>query len=226
MIRAEIRFKNATFMRALKNNGYKSILQFSKFSGIGYQTLIDYASLRNKVIDLKKRVIIADLLKLDIDVLFDQYDEVVEKNKKIPRKIIKDIPIDKMLSMTNKDVLKLKSDYNTDDIINQESLKIDIKAVLNTLKDREKEFVILHFGLEGEEPLCVEEIGKKYKISRERARQILMVAMRRISHRSRKNSLRQYIRNRKEESRQDGYDYLSKYSRELTNQLKRGEESD
>jgi len=221
MIRTEIKFKNATFIKALEDNGYKSILQFSKVSGIGYQTLIDYASLRNKVIDLKKRVIIADLLKLDIGVLFDQYDEVVEKNKKIPRKITKDIPIDKMLSMTDKDVLKLESDYSTDDIINQESLKIDIKALLNTLKDREKEFIVLHFGLEGKEPLCLEEISKKYKISTQRVRQILNKAMRRLNHRSRKDRLRQYIGNRKEESRQDGQDYFIKYGRELTYQIKK-----
>ena len=41
------------------------------------------------------------------------------------------------------------------------SLKIDIKVLLNTLKDREKEFIVLHFGLEGKEPLCLEEISKK-----------------------------------------------------------------
>ena len=35
MIRAEIKFKNATFMKALEKNGYRSILQFSKTSGIG-----------------------------------------------------------------------------------------------------------------------------------------------------------------------------------------------
>ena len=161
------------------------------------------------------------MLKLDIGVLFDQYDEVVEKNKKIPRKITKDIPIDKMLSMTDKDVLKLESDYSTDDIINQESLKIDIKALLNTLKDREKEFIVLHFGLEGKEPLCLEEISKKYKISTQRVRQILNKAMRRLNHRSRKDRLRQYIGDRKEESRQDGQDYFIKYGRELTYQIKK-----
>ena len=49
--------------------------------------------------------------------------------------------------------------------------------------------------------------------------------MRRLNHRSRKDRLRQYIKNRKEESRQDGQDYLIKYGRELTYQIKRGGEN-
>ena len=46
MIRAEIRFKNSTFISELKRNGYKSIADFARQSEISYSALIDYANLK------------------------------------------------------------------------------------------------------------------------------------------------------------------------------------
>jgi RNA polymerase primary sigma factor len=47
-----------------------------------------------------------------------------------------------------------------------------MKEVFATLKEREQEILSLRFGLENDSPLTLEEIGKRYGLTRERIRQI------------------------------------------------------
>ena len=51
---------------------------------------------------------------------------------------------------------------------------------LDTLKESERKVVILRFGLEGEEPQTLEEIGKVFGLTRERMRQIEGVALNKL----------------------------------------------
>jgi len=74
-----------------------------------------------------------------------------------------------------------------------ESLKVEISKVLYTLKPREAEIISLYFGLEGDRPLTLEEIGEHFKLTRERVRQIKEKALRRLRHRSRLEPLRKYL---------------------------------
>lgn len=48
----------------------------------------------------------------------------------------------------------------------------EISNLLNLLSKKEKEILILRFGLGGEEPLTLEEIGVQFSLTRERIRQI------------------------------------------------------
>jgi len=65
--------------------------------------------------------------------------------------------------------------------------------VLSTLKSREAEIVKLYFGLDGDRPLTLEEIGEYFALTRERVRQIKEKALRRLRHRSRLEPLRKYL---------------------------------
>ena len=73
------------------------------------------------------------------------------------------------------------------------SLREEIDKVLGTLKDREAEIVKLYFGLLGDRPLTLEEIGEYFQLTRERVRQIKEKALRRLRHRSRLEPLRKYL---------------------------------
>lgn len=75
----------------------------------------------------------------------------------------------------------------------QESLRVEIEKVLSTLKPREAEIIRLYFGLDGDRPLTLEEIGEHFKLTRERVRQIKEKALRRLRHRSRLEPLRKYL---------------------------------
>ena len=74
-----------------------------------------------------------------------------------------------------------------------ESLKIEIQRALNTLSPRERDVLKLYYGLEKENPLTLEEIGEKFKLTRERVRQIKEKAIRRLKHASKSKILKSYL---------------------------------
>lgn len=80
-----------------------------------------------------------------------------------------------------------------DSTLMKESLQVEINKVLSTLKDREAEIIKLYFGLDGDRPLTLEEIGEHFQLTRERVRQIKEKALRRLRHRSRLEPLRKYL---------------------------------
>lgn len=73
------------------------------------------------------------------------------------------------------------------------ALSTDMERALDTLTDREKLILTLYFGLSGEDPLTLEDIGKKMKLTRERIRQIKEKAIQRLRHSTRAKYLKGYI---------------------------------
>jgi len=220
MIKAEIRFKNATLMNALENSEYNSIAELSRESEISVHTLYSIASLNHTNISIENQTKLAEMLNCDVYDLFEQYEEVIKQSKDYPKKLTKDIPIDSMLSLSSKEVMQLESDFNTNDIDNKESLEKDMSLSLNELKDREKEVLEMHFGLNGNHPKSLDEISLEFGLTRERTRQIKEKAIRRMRHFSRSNRLKLYVRN-KDIVRSDmghitGGNYASRYGQELT----------
>ncbi len=69
----------------------------------------------------------------------------------------------------------------------------DMAKALGTLSDRECEILTLYFGLKNDEPLTLEEIGKRLNLTRERIRQIKEKAIMRLRHSSRAKYLKGYI---------------------------------
>ena len=74
------------------------------------------------------------------------------------------------------------------------ALSDDMQKALDTLTGREREILSLYFGLEGEEPLTLEEIGKRMNLTRERIRQIKEKAILRLRHSSRSKYLKGYVK--------------------------------
>ena len=65
----------------------------------------------------------------------------------------------------------------------EKSMSNDIRDVIAQLDEREAEIIQLRFGLNGDHPLTLEEVGERFKVTRERVRQIQNIAihkMRRI----------------------------------------------
>lgn len=65
-----------------------------------------------------------------------------------------------------------------------------LKSVLDSLDEREQRIVRLYFGLDGNEPLTLEQIGALMNLTRERIRQIKERAFSKLRHPSRHNDLR------------------------------------
>ena len=73
------------------------------------------------------------------------------------------------------------------------SLKLEIEKALSTLPVREAEVISLYYGINRENPLTLEDIGKIFKLTRERVRQIKEKALTRLRHKSRSKQLRTYF---------------------------------
>lgn len=61
--------------------------------------------------------------------------------------------------------------------LREKSMSEDIVSVLGRLEDREAEIIQLRFGLNGNRPLTLEEVGEHFAITRERVRQIQNIAI-------------------------------------------------
>lgn len=73
-----------------------------------------------------------------------------------------------------------------------ESLKQDIERALNDLTAREAEVIRFYFGISRDQ-LTLEQIGERFRLTRERVRQIKEKAIRKLSHPSRSKALRAYL---------------------------------
>ncbi len=80
-----------------------------------------------------------------------------------------------------------------DDETFEHALSESIEEVLSTLKEREGKILRLYFGLDGQEPMTLEEIGSMLGITRERVRQIKEKSLARLRHVSRARALESFL---------------------------------
>ena len=60
--------------------------------------------------------------------------------------------------------------------------KVALRKLLHTLSDREREVLELRFGLVGDRPLTLDEVGRHFQLTRERIRQIEAKALTKLRH--------------------------------------------
>ena len=58
----------------------------------------------------------------------------------------------------------------------------DLRHLLDYLNPREREILSLRFGLAGDQPLTLDEVGRRYNVTRERVRQIEAKALTKLRH--------------------------------------------
>ena len=75
----------------------------------------------------------------------------------------------------------------------RELLRESIEEVLDSLDEREAKVLSLRFGLLGETPKTLEEVGKIFNVTRERIRQIEAKALRKLRHPSRSEKLKSFL---------------------------------
>ncbi len=91
------------------------------------------------------------------------------------------------------DFLADERTMSPEDYATYEILKDELRSVLDTLTVREKEVLELRFGLFDGSSHTLEEVGKQFKVTRERIRQIEAKALRKLRHPSRAKKLRDFL---------------------------------
>jgi len=120
--------------------------------------------------------------------------EEVENTMRIAgRHVSVDAPLLQGEDNTLLDVLVGSNNITPDSFLMQDSLKQEIARALSTLTDRECEVISDYFGLQGKDPMTLEEIGDKLHLTRERVRQIKEKATRRLRSTSRSKTLKTFL---------------------------------
>ena len=77
--------------------------------------------------------------------------------------------------------------------LNRDSLTLEVERSLSVLAPREADVIKSYFGIGMDNPLTLEEIGEKFKLTRERVRQIKEKAIRRLRQSAYSKILKEYI---------------------------------
>jgi RNA polymerase primary sigma factor len=93
------------------------------------------------------------------------------------------------------DFLEDKSTGSPNDSLLSQDLTSQVEKALATLSPKEKEILRLRFGIGEEGEHTLEEVGKRFAVTRERIRQIEAKALRKLRHPLRGRNLRAFIEN-------------------------------
>ncbi len=72
-------------------------------------------------------------------------------------------------------------------------LRREVEDALDKLTPREKEVIRMRFGLDDGSPRTLEEVGRHFKVTRERIRQIEAKALKKLKHPSKSRKLREFL---------------------------------
>ena len=129
------------------------------------------------------------------EILDMSIEEVKQSLRNAGRHVSMDAPLkDGDDSSSNMyDVLSSSESPSPEQELMHDSLRKEIDRALSTLTAREADVIRLYFGLSGQHPMTLEEIGEKFDLTRERVRQIKEKAIRRLKHTSRSKILKSYL---------------------------------
>jgi len=119
--------------------------------------------------------------------------EVIDTLKISGRHVSMDAPFVQGEDNTLLDVLENDTEDKPDSELMNDSLRREVQRALSTLTPREADVITFYFGLNGEHPMTLEEIGEKFNLTRERVRQIKEKAIRRLRHTTRSKALKPYL---------------------------------
>lgn len=126
--------------------------------------------------------------KMDLPV-----DKIVEIRKISQDPVSLETPVNEEADSRLGDFLEEEKILSPEDYATYEILKDELKNLLLTLTKREAEVLELRFGLFDGTSHTLEEVGKRFGVTRERIRQIEAKALRKLRHPSRAKKLKDFL---------------------------------
>jgi len=120
-------------------------------------------------------------------------EEIAYSLKNSRRPVSVNSPINATANNRIIDILKNHQMSEPDSEVMEDSLKQEVNEILKTLKDREARILQLYYGLNGENPHTLEEVGVVFKLTRERVRQIKEKALTKLQSKKTSKALRIYL---------------------------------
>ena len=202
---------NLGLMRAVFRFDYKKGNKFSTYASWWIRQAITRAIL-DKTRTIRLPVHFLELRSQFFKAFYSLLKELGREPTPIEISKMTDLPMDKILAIleASREPISLETPVGDDDstlgdfLENQESespynavenreLSKRVNDVLSSLTQREEKIVRLRFGIGENAEYTLEEIGKRFNVSRERIRQIEKKALNRLRHSSRREKLRFFL---------------------------------
>jgi RNA polymerase primary sigma factor len=131
-----------------------------------------------------------DELAKEMDVAVERVSEIM---RVAPEPLSLEMPVGEEDDSHLADFLQDVEMLSPSDATTKVVLREKIEEALDQLSVREREVVRMRFGLDDGYPHTLEEVGKHFRVTRERIRQIEAKALKKLRHPSRNSRLRDYI---------------------------------
>ena len=126
------------------------------------------------------------------DYLGIEYEKILNLFDAIKNPVSFDSPINDKNDISLENFIPSKQIESPEKHFRNIMLKEKLNMVLSTLEEREAEIIRLRFGLNGETPKTLEEVGNIFNITRERVRQIEAKAIRKLRNPQRSQALLEF----------------------------------
>jgi len=189
-IAAITKFKQGDIFEAMQTLGW-TFKDLSERTGVNASTLNSYINLRKKprIASIKK---ICDAFEMEGIYLipaecFPEAFKPFKKNSPIVQYL--SVPLESLLDCKEAYLIEAPATYES----KSHELENEITELIGELSDIDREILILRFGLFGNKEHTLDELGKKYGVTRENIRQKEQRGLRRLRKPDRLKKLEQFI---------------------------------
>ncbi|MEB3144886.1 MAG: RNA polymerase sigma factor SigC [Cylindrospermopsis raciborskii 1523720] len=144
---------------------------------------------QRKIAQEKGRTPTLEDLALELDMTPNQVREVLLR---VPRSVSLETKVGKDKDTELGELLETDT-ITPEETLMRESLQKDIHHLLSDLTTREREVILMRFGLADGHSYSLAEIGRALELSRERVRQIESKALQKLRQPKRRNLVRDYL---------------------------------
>ncbi|MDH6097259.1 RNA polymerase sigma factor SigC [Anabaenopsis sp. FSS-46] len=144
---------------------------------------------QRKISQEKGRTATLEDLAIELEMTPNQVREVLLK---VPRSVSMETKVGKDKDTELGELLETDG-ITPEEMLVRESLQRDLHTLLADLTSRERDVILMRFGLADGHPYSLAEIGRALDLSRERVRQIESKALQKLRQPKRRNFIRDYL---------------------------------
>lgn len=144
---------------------------------------------QRKISQEKGRTATIDDIGVELDMTPAQVREVLLR---VPRSVSLETKVGSDKDTELGDLLETE-EISPEEILMRESLQRDLQHLLADLTSRERDVILMRYGLGDGHPYSLAEIGRALELSRERVRQIEAKALQKLRQPKRRNRVRDYL---------------------------------
>ncbi|MFM6192799.1 MAG: RNA polymerase sigma factor SigC [Planktothrix sp.] len=144
---------------------------------------------QRKISQEKGRTATIDDIAVELDMTPSQVREVLLR---VPRSVSLETKVGTDKDTELGDLLETE-EVTPEELLMRESLHRDLQHLLADLTSRERDVILMRYGLGDGHPYSLAEIGRALELSRERVRQIEAKALQKLRQPKRRNRVRDYL---------------------------------